>query len=111
MNAFVYGLLGGLVAIAVSELYEWLRVKRNPIVRCRDCKHAFKADRGMFDCTGPLTTSWDYCNDDFKENLVEPDGFCAWGTKDDFVTCKCGEDIERHDRIQICPSCGRKVMA
>lgn len=51
------------------------------IVRCRDCKLAFEADHGLFDCRGPLATLWDYWNDDFKENLVEPDGFCAWGER------------------------------
>jgi len=70
------------------------------IVRCRDCR--FSPDDGQ-------TCERD--GDEFNVTLVRPDGFCAWGTKTEFVTCKCGEDIERIGRIQTCPSCGRKVMA
>ena len=51
------------------------------IVRCRDCKFARVTEHGLLDCSGPLTTIWDYWNDDFKENPVEPDGFCAWAER------------------------------
>ena len=80
------------------------------IVRCRDCyhyrdistKHARSGGIGTCDLGLEWTDLY---------SIVEPSGFCAWGTKTEFVTCKCGEDIERIDRIQICPSCGRKVRA
>jgi len=69
--------------VTFDQLREELRKKPDlvEVVRCRDCKHAFKTDSGLLDCTGPLTTSWDYYNDDFQINEVEPDGFCAWGER------------------------------
>ena len=70
------------------------------IVRCRDCRHFKKGEEEQ-----PI----DWCC--YFHDEVTPLGFCAWGTKTEFVTCKCGEDIERIGRIQTCPSCGRKVMA
>lgn len=70
------------------------------IVRCRDCRHFKKGEEEQ-----PI----DWCC--YFHDEVTPLGFCAWGTKTDFVTCKCGEEIERIGRIQTCPSCGRKVMA
>lgn len=39
------------------------------------------------------------------------DGIEAWNTRVEFVTCKCGEDIEAFGRVQTCPSCGRRLMA
>lgn len=78
--------------------------QREEIVRCRDCKHYVRD-------TEPIDPGWPMMCEDTGRDMVEPDGFCAWGTKTDFVTCKCGEDIERIGRIQTCPSCGRKVMA
>ena len=89
------------------------------VVRCRDCKFSREVEwpewmnvpSDYLDCHGELVETWDYYNDEPNNNPVKPDGFCAWGTKTDFVTCKCGEDIERIGRIQTCPSCGRKVMA
>lgn len=70
------------------------------IVRCRNCRHFKKGEEEQ-----PI----DWCC--YFHDEVTPLGFCAWGTKTEFVTCKCGEDIERIGRIQTCPSCGRKVMA
>lgn len=70
------------------------------IVRCRDCAYRGWSDSGGHFCARGIGLT------------VKPDGFCAWGERDmEWVTCKCGEDIERHDRIKVCPSCGRKVMA
>ncbi len=77
---------------------------RREVVRCRDCKHCDNHDDWLM-CQLPD------CDGGYANWMVEPDGFCAWGTKTDFVTCKCGEDIERLDRIQVCPSCGRRLMA
>ena len=68
-----------------------------PIVRCRDCKHY----------TDDEVEYKHYCNEWCGQ--VKPDGFCAWGNRVEFVTCKCGEDIEAVGEIQVCPSCGRKV--
>lgn len=42
---------------------------------------------------------------------TEAEAIEAWNTRVDFVTCKCGEEIEAFGRVQTCPSCGRKVMA
>lgn len=70
------------------------------VVRCRDCRHFKKGEEEQ-----PI----DWCC--YFHDEVTPLGFCAWGTKTDFVTCKCGEDIERIGRIQTCPSCGRRLMA
>ena len=63
---------------------------REEIVRCRDCKHAhpvFWLERDdvpddWVDCTGPLVDTWDYYDDEPKDNPVRPDGFCAWGAKE-----------------------------
>lgn len=87
-----------------AELNAWY-VESEPIVRCKDCKHYEK--HGSFAmCMLPDGDG------DYACWIVAPDGFCAWGERDvEWVTCKCGEDIERHDRIQTCPSCGRRVMA
>lgn len=68
------------------------------IVRCKECEYREKDPDG---------DPW--CG--YLKRHVNPSDFCSWGWKDDFVTCKCGEDIERHDRIQTCPSCGRVVYA
>lgn len=51
------------------------------VVRCRDCRYAIDLCDGTIDCTGPLTTGWDYYNDEPQQNIVEPDGFCAWGER------------------------------
>lgn len=72
------------------KLYTDLRFKRGEeIVRCRDCKHAhpvFWPERDdvpddWVDCTGPLVETWDYYDDEPKDNPVKPDGFCAWGER------------------------------
>ena len=72
------------------EHEKWLPV-REEIVRCRDCKHAhpvFWSERDdvpsdWVDCTGPLVETWDYYDDEPKDNPVRPDGFCAWGERRD----------------------------
>lgn len=88
----------------IARLYDTDEIElltEQEIVRCRDCKHY----RAWIKGAKPE------CWANGEPFDVEPDGFCAWGTKTEFVTCKCGEDIERIGRIQTCPSCGRKVMA
>lgn len=45
-----------------------------PIVRCRDCVHAYK--------NGTFCTYFSMLNEDDLDIIpmaVEPDGFCAWG--------------------------------
>lgn len=62
---------------------------REEIVRCRDCKHAHPVfwpecddvPDDWVDCTGPLVETWDYYDDEPKDNPVRPDGFCAWGER------------------------------
>lgn len=50
--------------------------RRERVVRCRDCKHAYKE--------GTLCTHF-ALQDDYNMSLtpsfVEPDGFCAWGER------------------------------
>jgi predicted RNA-binding Zn-ribbon protein involved in translation (DUF1610 family) len=90
MSEYIYG----------TDDHEGHWLTGEEIVRCRDCRH-FKP--------GEEEPPVDWCC--YFHDEVTPLGFCAWGTKTEFVTCKCGEDIERIDRIQTCPSCGRVVMA
>jgi len=71
------------------------------IVRCRDCKHRAGAN--------VQAVVSDLCM--WLDIIVKPDGFCAWGNRVEFVTCKCGQDIEAVGEMQVCPSCGRKVYA
>lgn len=55
-----------------------LEERRERIVRCRDCKHAEEyCDTDMLGCLH--FEQWDYCEDQPRQWLVEPDGFCAWG--------------------------------
>ena len=61
---------GGFFAI------EQRAFRRERVVRCRDCKHAYERG-GELDCTH--FSQWDYYNDCPGEWIVEPDGFCAWG--------------------------------
>lgn len=89
------------------------------LVRCRDCYFGkkvhwptnSKTPSDWLDCVGPMVETWDYWNDEPKDNPVPPNGFCAWGERaDNFATCKCGEDIETNGRESVtCPSCGRVV--
>ncbi len=67
----------------LGEDYEVNLDQAQPIVRCRDCKHAYKANGDKLNCTGPLTTGWDYYNDEPQKNLVDPDGFCSLGERRD----------------------------
>lgn len=52
--------------------------RRERVVRCRDCKHAYEADdAAKLECAHFL--QWDYYNDQPGHWYVEPDGFCKWG--------------------------------
>ena len=51
------------------------------IVRCKDCKFAYKIDDWMYDCIGYLAETWDCYNDCPKKNPVESNGYCAWGER------------------------------
>ena len=63
--------------------------QNQPIVRCRDCKHAHEVTWPVqsqitpdyLNCSGYLVDTWDYYNDEPKDNPVPPDGFCAWGER------------------------------
>lgn len=57
--------------------------RQKPIVRCKDCANAIELVDGRFDCHGYLVEVWDYYFDEPKQNIVEPNGFCAWGERDD----------------------------
>ena len=59
------------------------------VVRCIDCKHY----------------DWPMMCERTGDDMVGPDGFCAWGERKR-LTCKCGEELESEGK---CPSCGRWV--
>lgn len=75
-----------------AKLYTDLRFKRREeIVRCGDCKYAdevtwpasSKVPPDYLDCGGPLVETWDYYNDEPKDNHVPPNGFCFCGERRD----------------------------
>lgn len=63
--------------------------QREEIVRCRDCKYAdevmwpisSKVSPDYLDCNSPLVETWDYYNDEPKDNPVPPNGFCFHGER------------------------------
>lgn len=69
---------------------EWIS-EYEQIVRCRDCKYAdevtwpasSKVPPDYLDCGGPLVETWDYYNDEPKDNPVPPNGFCFYGERRD----------------------------
>ena len=61
--------------------YERIYAVREPIVRCKNCKHATELLNGTYSCSGDLVETWDYYNDEPQQNIVPPDGFCAWGER------------------------------
>lgn len=71
-----------------AELNAWY-IESEPIVRCRDCKHGHEVTwpvqsgipSDYLNCSGYLVETWDYYNDEPKDNPVPPDGFCAWGER------------------------------
>lgn len=71
-----------------AELNAWY-VESEPITRCRDCKHSnevtwpvqYQVPQDYLDCNGPLVETWDYWNDEPKDNPVPPDGFCFYGER------------------------------
>lgn len=53
---------------------EWIpdaHLYREPIVRCKDCRHFTAGNREYATC--------DWC--DWWSSDTEPDGFCAWGER------------------------------
>ena len=73
----------------VAESIELDDVLFVPVVRCVDCKHAFKVTwpnhskvpPDYLDCHGELVETWDYYADEPKYNPVSPDGYCAWAER------------------------------
>lgn len=66
----------------MTEIYENTldavpREVREPIVRCRDCKH-FAITRSGHGCYRWMTLD---CYENPVPRKVEPDGFCAWGKR------------------------------
>lgn len=74
------------------------------IDRCRDCKH-------KYGCVHLIEVQQEDGDGDMIRCKASPDGYCWWGERAAFVTCKCGEEIEAFGRVQTCPSCGRRLMA
>lgn len=74
-----------------SEIAEGIDkpLRMEEVVRCRDCKHGHEVTwpvqleipSDYLDCAGYLVELWDYWTDDFKDNPVPPDGFCAWAKR------------------------------
>lgn len=71
--------LDGELGMALGVACAAAGFAREKITRCRDCRFAAELVNGMYDCQGELTESWDYYNDEPKQNQVPPDGFCCWG--------------------------------
>lgn len=86
--------------------------KHEEIVRCRDCvyMHTVRSWLGM-----DVDECWLHAEPEtgaLGKEPTEPDGFCAWGERANFATCKCGEDIELGERESaVCPRCNRTVRA
>ena len=53
---------------------------REPIVRCRDCKHYYEAEN--YHPSGNYVMRCCKYFDTYNDE-VEPDGFCAWGERRD----------------------------
>lgn len=94
MSEYIYGTDG--------HEGHWLTGEQ--VVRCRDC--------GKWDAEGEphaIHPERHWCDE--LARYVEPDGFCKWGEhRGDWVTCKCGEEIEATSGWVVCPSCGRRWM-
>lgn len=79
-----------VVVMAITGVAEWVShniedpLVREEIVRCRDCEHAWNDESGNLRCIGYLVAPWDYYNDEPSDGeIVPPDGFCAWGVRED----------------------------
>lgn len=53
---------------------EWDFKQREKIVRCRDCKH-------YVEDPDPIDPGWPMMCEDSGRDMVDPDGFCAWGER------------------------------
>lgn len=99
-------------------------VKREEIVRCRDCKHYRFIDRSDIFQDDRHNDSFCLRFVDGKRMEVEPDGFCAWGERkvedeatDYFSLFKCSHEVDgrctrENERIDRCcyerdGSCGK----
>lgn len=60
-----------------SDDYSGTVERRERVVRCRDCVHAYQRGGGIY-CS--LFLRWGR-NDNPVPLPVEPDNFCAWGRK------------------------------
>lgn len=59
----------------VTDWQEHYRLKRERVVRCRDCKFAL-VSKDAISCHGPIQAAGiAMC----AGKLVKPDGFCSWG--------------------------------
>ena len=60
-----------VVELTKKQMTDLRKVRRERVVRCRDCKHAIMSYQdGHPRCAGPMV---------MEATLVDPDGFCAWG--------------------------------
>lgn len=84
---------------------DWQYKQREEIVRCRDCKHFHASMIGNTWCARLL----DIYGNSLTFN-AKPEDYCAWGEREIWTMCKCGEEIELGNRESaVCPSCGRTV--
>ena len=70
-----------VVELTDKQTTDLRKVRRERVVRCRDCKHAMEhksksilgTELVTLTCSGPIQGAYSEGAD------VEPDGFCAWG--------------------------------
>ena len=72
----VYGPVNIEVELKSGEINRPQEI-RERVTRCRDCAHAYEHG-GELDCSHFM--QWDYYSDEPGHWMVEPDGFCAWGS-------------------------------
>lgn len=87
---YVNQVIGEITKRDVEQVSEKLRALGwEEVVRCRDCKYAdevtwpadYQVPPDYRDCGGPLVETWDYYNDEPKDNPVPPNGFCFCGER------------------------------
>lgn len=71
-----------VVELTDKQTADLRKVRRERIVRCRDCSHGdpfcgCSSYPGKINCLH--FAQWDYYDDEPGVCPVEPDGFCAWG--------------------------------
>ena len=66
-----------VVDLTDKQITDLRKVRRERIVRCRDCIHANPYSAEWLECLH--FAEWDYYADVPGHCPVKPEGFCAWG--------------------------------